>query len=445
MHIPAFMRELEGPEWRPRLRAGIASGYAVALAFAALAYAAGESGIMPHVGGIYAVIAFKLVTNTVAWAALSAERGVLWTQTLNTNADLLAMGGGIYLTGGPLSPLLAVYVIVISVVGLLGNTGVTLLAATIAFSLHAAMTALIYFDVLPFIPPPMSDTTALDGPQTLVAVIYAGIVLGVTGVVTSRLAEHLRQRTERLRVRTDELIAAREARSLLLANVTHELRTPLHGILGTLELFDAGLYGDLQEPGVQAHERIRGAAQALGLRIDDLLSLSRAEAGKLDVRRGPVDIEDLLASVVGQLRWMLETKPIELIVECEPTLGTICTDRGKLSQVLLNLLVNAVKFTAEGGRVALGAERRGAKVVFSVRDTGIGMAPEQLEGIFEAFYQVDEGDERGHGGVGLGLTIVRHMLELLGGEIEVESRAEEGSTFRVLLPAGAERTSHEPP
>lgn len=443
MRIWAFMRELEGPEWRPRLRAGIGSGYAVAFAFAGLAYAAGRSGIMPHVGGIYAVVAFKLLTNTIAWGALSVDRGVFWTQTLNTNADLLAMTGGIYLTGGPLSPLLAVYVIVISVLGLLGTTGITLLAATIAFSLHAAMTALIYFDVLPFIPPPMSDATALDGPQTLVAVLYAGIVLGVTGVVTSRLAEHLRQKTERLRVRTDELLAAGEARSLLLANVTHELRTPLHGILGTLELFDTGIYGDVDDKGVRAHEQIGHAAQTLGLRIDDLLSLSRAEAGKLEVKRAPVDTEELLASVAGQLRWMLETKNIELIIECEPALGTICTDRGKLSQILLNLLVNAVKFTDEGGRVTLSAERRGAKTVLCVQDTGMGMAPEQLETIFEAFYQVDEGDERSHGGVGLGLTIVQHMLELLGGEVEVESRLEEGSTFRVLLPTNAELTSDE--
>ena len=102
MRTPAFLSEIESPAWRSRLRAGIASGYGVTLTFALLAYVAGRSGITPHVHGIYAVIAFKLVANTIAWAGLRADRGVLWTQSLNTLADLLAMTGAIYLTGGPL-------------------------------------------------------------------------------------------------------------------------------------------------------------------------------------------------------------------------------------------------------------------------------------------------------------------------------------------------------
>jgi len=436
VRVPAFMREMESPAWRSRLRAGIGSGYAFALAFGVLAYVAGATGITPHVRGIYAVIAFKLITNTLAWAALRANRGVLWTQTLNTNADLLAMTGGIYLTGGPLSPLLAIYVIVIAVLGLLANMGVTLLAAGLAFSMHVGMTLLIYFGALPFIPPPMSTTTALDGAQVAVALVYAGFVLGATGFMTSRLAEHLRQRTERLRAQAKELIAAREARTLLLANVTHELRTPLHGILGTLELFDAGLYGPVDQRGREAHEQIRHATEALNRRVDDLLSLTRAEAGKLRTTVECIDIPQLLAGVEGSVRWMLETKPLTLVVESEPELHTLYSDRGKLSQVLVNLVVNAIKFTPEGGRVELCAKRMGERVAFEVQDTGIGIPEEQRETIFEAFHQADSGDERKYGGVGLGLAIVQHMLELLGGELELQSRVGEGSTFRVLLPAG---------
>jgi len=430
------MREMESPAWRSRLRAGIGSGYAFAAAFALLAYIAGETGITPHAKGIYAVIAFKVLTNTLAWAALRADRGVFWTQTLNTNADLLAMTGGIYLTGGPLSPLLAIYVIVIAVLGLLANTGVTLLAAGIAFSMHLGMTLLIYFGVLPFIPPPMSASTALNGPQVVVALVYAAFMIGATGVMTSRLASYLRRRTERLRVQTDQLIAAREERTLLLANVTHELRTPLHGILGTLELFDAGLYGAVDDKGDEAHEQIRRAAQALSARVDDLLSLTRAEAGRLAVARERVDVRELLIALQGSVAWMLETKPMELTTECDASVRYIVTDRGKLNQVLLNLLVNAVKFTPEGGRIQLCAKPWEQGVAFEVVDTGIGIPEEEQRAVFEAFHQVDSGDERSHGGVGLGLTIVQRLLELLDGQLELESRVGEGSTFRVLLPRG---------
>jgi len=428
------MREMESPAWRSRLRAGIGSGYAFALAFGALAYVAGATGITPHVHGIYAVIVFKLVTNTLAWAALRADRGVLWTQALNTNADLLAMTGAIYLTGGPLSPLLAIYVIVIAVLGLLANTGVTLLAAGVAFAMHVVMTLSIYFGALPFIPPPMSATVALSGPQVAVALVYAGFVLAATGIMTSRLAGYLRRRTERLRIQTKELVAAREARTLLLANVTHELRTPLHGILGTLELFDAGLYGEVDDEGRDAHERIRRATESLNRRVDDLLSLTRAESGKLRRTIEEVDIPRLLASVEGSVRWMLDTKPLTLVVKSEPELGALFSDRGKLSQVLVNLLVNAIKFTPESGRVELSARRMGETVAFEVEDTGIGIPEEQQQIIFEAFHQLDSGDERSHGGVGLGLAIVRHMLSLLDGELQLESPVGEGSTFRVLLP-----------
>ncbi|NCQ60024.1 MAG: hypothetical protein GW913_05040 [Myxococcales bacterium] len=436
MRTPAFLSEIESPAWRSRLRAGIASGYGVTLTFALLAYVAGRSGITPHVHGIYAVIAFKLVANTIAWAGLRADRGVLWTQSLNTLADLLAMTGAIYLTGGPLSPLLAVYVITISVLGLLANTGITLLAAAVAFLMHLGVTLATYFGLLPFIPPPMSATVAPDGFQTIVALVYAAFMLGTSGLLTSRLTSSLRLRKERLRARTVELIAAREARTLLLANVTHELRTPLHGILGTLELFEAGLYGDVNEQASSAHVQMRRAAESLNKRVDDLLSLTRAEAGKLAVHTTQVDVPELLANVEGSVRWMVEAKSIELSVDRDESLSSLFTDRGKLSQVLLNLLVNAVKFTEEGGRITLRAMRRDDEVVFEVEDTGIGIPEDELASIFEAFYQVDGSDERSQGGVGLGLTIVDRMLDLLDGEFEIESRVGEGSTFRVVLPEG---------
>jgi signal transduction histidine kinase len=164
--------------------------------------------------------------------------------------------------------------------------------------------------------------------------------------------------------------------------------------------------------------------------------LTRAEAGKLRTTVECIDIPQLLSGVEGSVRWMLETKPLTLAVESEPGIGLLYSDRGKLSQALVNLVINAIKFTPEGGRVKLCARRMGERIAFEVEDTGIGIPEEQQEMIFEAFHQVDSGDERSHGGVGLGLAIVQHMLSLLDGELQLESRVGEGSTFRVLLPLG---------
>lgn len=431
---PAYLQEMVRSDMRRNLYRGIASGYAFSAVFALIAVGANAVGLVDHAGGILAVIGLKVLTNSLAWLALRLDRAVLTTQFLNTNADLLAMTVAIYLTGGPLSPLLAVYVIVLAVLGLLANMGVTLLAAGLAYAMFVIMALLTYFGALPFVPPPLSESTTLNGTQLLVALGYAGFVLGVTGFMTSRLADHLRRRSARLEAQTDELMRAREARTQLLSNVTHELRTPLHGILGTLELFELGVYGETSPEGKEAHAQLRSAAEALRRRIDDLMELTRAEAGKLELRPEPVDVGELCTNLEGALAWMLESKDVHFEVERASSLRSLVTDRAKLQQVLVHLVQNAIKFTPEGGHVTLRVREEAEAVLFEVEDTGVGISADQREAIFAAFYQVDGTDERDVAGIGLGLAIVRRLVRLLGAELELESELGRGTSLCLRVP-----------
>lgn len=435
------MLEIEQPAMRSSLWFGIRSGYLIAFGFVALAFAAAQAGVVAHHWGFYALLAAKLGTNTLATLCLRRGRWVLETQTLNTVMDLVTLTGAIYLTGGPLSPLFGVYFIVIAVLATLTNVGVTVLASVLAFLLHATATILVAAGVLPFFPPPGAPgATPLTEPgQVAVALVYAAALLAVTGLFISLLVRKLRTRTEELEARTAQLIAANAQRTLLLANVTHELRTPIHGICGLSDVLDAEIYGPVTPEQREAHESIRGAATTLLQRVDDLLALARAEAGAMKLALSEVELDGLLASVVGAVRWMVGTKELRLEVERDPQVPAhVTTDRGKLSQILVNLLANAVKFTPHGGEVRLRVRVDAGDILFEVADTGPGIDAETLPRLFEPFEQGDASDEREYGGTGLGLAIVRRLSSMIRGTVTVESAVGQGSTFRVCIPPALE-------
>ncbi|HJK91235.1 MAG TPA: HAMP domain-containing sensor histidine kinase [Polyangiaceae bacterium LLY-WYZ-15_(1-7)] len=452
MRYPTFVAEMGLPSNRGKLWFGVRSGYAVAACFGLLAWVGGETGVVPHRSGFYALLAAKALTNTLALLALRRDVAVLETQGLNTVADVVLLTGAVHLTGGALSPLFATYVILISVVALLSNRGVTTLIAALAFVSHATALVLGHLGVVAVYPPPASPVSQpFTAAQLALAIAFAGFVLGVTTFFTSGLLARLKRKTRQLEQRTEELLEAGQQKSHFMANVTHELRTPIHGICGLTDLLDAEIYGPLTEEQRDAHRSIRESAGGLLRLIDDLLTMAKAEAGALRLRPADVPLPELVESVVASVRWMIGTKELHLDVEAELGLPPLKTDRGKLSQVLVNLLSNAVKFTPEGGTVTLrvrAEERDGVPgVAFDVVDTGIGIPPAQLERVFRPFRQVDGSDEREFGGVGLGLSLVKRLVEMLEGEIELASRVGKGTTFSVWLPPAIEAPAvpSEPP
>ncbi|MEE8369867.1 MAG: GAF domain-containing sensor histidine kinase, partial [Dehalococcoidia bacterium] len=248
------------------------------------------------------------------------------------------------------------------------------------------------------------------------------------------LHEESEQTAATLRVMNKQLAEASRHKSEFLANLSHELRTPLNAILGASELMLDGLFGPLTDKQKEYTRDIHeGGAHLLSL-INDVLDLSKVEAGKLELRLSAFDLGPLLESSVAIIRERAAAKSLELKVEPPPQPVVIEADQRKIKQIVYNLLSNAVKFTPENGRVRLQAYRQGDEVIFVVDDTGLGVAEEFQERIFEEFFQVS-GDQEG---TGLGLALSKRLVELHGGRIWMEPRARAGpgSRFSFAIPVG---------
>lgn len=232
------------------------------------------------------------------------------------------------------------------------------------------------------------------------------------------------------------LFESNQIKSDFLATMSHELRTPMHSILGFSDvLLSADGLNDKQQRWVG---NIQSSGQQLLSLINDILDLAKIEAGRMEARPSEIDIRELCESQVAQVRPMAEKKQIRLTFSCPVHEGDKIMARQdpvKLRQIVSNLLSNALKFTPEGGLVRLDCREDGKEVVLTVSDNGIGIAPEDQQMIFEKFRQAENPMTREQSGSGLGLSIVRELTELLGGEIELESQLGHGSTFTVRLPA----------
>lgn len=229
------------------------------------------------------------------------------------------------------------------------------------------------------------------------------------------------------------LEAANRAKDEFLATLSHELRTPLNAILGWAQVLRVGQNDPTQVP--QALSTIERNARRQAQLIDDLLDLSRIAAGKLRLELVPVDLTVVIAAAVETVRLAADVKSIGIGLNLEAGPGAVMGDSDRLQQVFANLLANAVKFTPNGGRVEVRLERAGSRVRVTVSDTGEGIGPDLLPVIFERFRQVDSSMTRAHGGLGLGLAIVRHLVELHGGAVEAASPGlGQGATFTVTLP-----------
>jgi signal transduction histidine kinase len=230
-------------------------------------------------------------------------------------------------------------------------------------------------------------------------------------------------------------LVANEAKANFLATMSHELRTPLTAIIGYEELLAEGIPGSINDKQRQQLSRIKGSATHLLQLIDEILLYARVEAGREQVRIDAVVAKGVIDDAVTFVAPAARERSLDLAVHVDPSL-MLRTDAGKLRQMLLNLVANAVKFTMKGN-VTVRAEERNGLVTFEVIDTGIGISREHVSRIFDPFWQVDQNTTRQAGGSGLGLSVTRSLAHLLGGEVSVESQPLRGSTFRITLPKNA--------
>jgi signal transduction histidine kinase len=268
-------------------------------------------------------------------------------------------------------------------------------------------------------------------------VIGAGVFLSLLLFVVTRsqvkaraVAEHA---ADELRRSEEALRAANEAKDEFLATVSHELRTPLNAIVGWAHMLRKGQVP--AESRDHALEVISRNAAAQTTLIEDLLDVSRAVEGRLPLKKADVDLGPLLKVALDSLEPAARARDLTMVSRVPSNLGVVFADAGRVQQVILNLLSNAVKFTPAGGRITLSADAGTDVVTIRVSDTGAGIAPEMLARVFERFWQADKSTTRRYSGVGLGLTISRHLVELHGGTIEAASEGEgHGTTITVQLP-----------
>jgi two-component system phosphate regulon sensor histidine kinase PhoR len=230
-----------------------------------------------------------------------------------------------------------------------------------------------------------------------------------------------------------ELRRLERVRRDFVANVSHEFKTPLTAIQGFAETL---LGGALEDKDNRAHfvEIMRDHARRLARLTDDLLKLSRIEAGRLELEIRPIRVEALVNGCVETARLNGKSRGLEIHVDLEPNVPPVRGDGAQIGEVLQNLLDNALQYTPSGGRIEVKARSNGHNMVFTVIDTGIGIPESDLERIFERFYRVDDARSREAGGTGLGLSIARHIVEAHGGRIWVESAVGHGSRFHFSIP-----------
>ena len=250
--------------------------------------------------------------------------------------------------------------------------------------------------------------------------------------VQARGEDELAQLARRFNQMAEKLDQVESMRRRLIGDVSHELRTPLTAIKGSMEGLMDGVLPATQD----TFQQIHAEADRLNRLVDDLQELSRVEARAYELHIQPVDVSSLMRTVIKRLAYQAESKHIILDFELAPGLPPVMADEDRAVQVLTNLTGNALQYTPENGKVTIAAKRINHEVQVSVRDTGIGIAPEHLSHIFDRFYRVDKSrSRRAGGGSGIGLTIARALVEAHGGRIWAESAGDGlGCTFTLTLP-----------
>jgi signal transduction histidine kinase len=287
-------------------------------------------------------------------------------------------------------------------------------------------------------------------PEVLRSKISVFIELARKATILERLAGEIRElnvsleaevekRTAELRAAQQAAQEASEAKSRFLANMSHELRTPLNAVIGYAEMLEEEAAEKEVQSFIPDLRKIRGAARHLLALINDILDLSKIEAGKMSVEPEIFDVRALIDEVVHAVQPAVEKNQNTLVVNCPAGELRMRSDQTKIRQCLLNLLSNAAKFT-RSGQIAVNVEVEDERIVFCVSDTGPGMSPEQTGRLFAPFTQVH--NARRNEGTGLGLAITRALCDLLEGKVRVESETGKGSTFTLSFPPGMAQAAH---
>jgi signal transduction histidine kinase len=251
-------------------------------------------------------------------------------------------------------------------------------------------------------------------------------------IQNARLFHEIEEKSRQLEI-------ANKHKSDFLANMSHELRTPLNAIIGFSEVLIEKMFGEVNEKQLDYLQDIHASGRHLLSLINDILDLSKIEAGRMELDLVEVNVPDTLSSALTLVRERAQNHGIQLALEVDPKVGVIQADERKVKQVVLNLLSNAVKFTPDGGKIAMRATLDTDHVAVAVHDTGIGIAPEDQEAVFEEFKQVGRDYTKKAEGTGLGLALTRRIVELHGGRIWLESAPGKGSTFTFTLPLTQEK------
>jgi signal transduction histidine kinase len=249
-----------------------------------------------------------------------------------------------------------------------------------------------------------------------------------------RLVDDLQRSNKLLFEANRQLRAATEAKSAFLAHMSHELRTPLNAIIGFSDLLLGSVAGEINNQQRQCLEDILSSGKHLLSLINDILDLSKVEAGKMDIRPESLRLADVVDDAVTTVKPMLDDSRHEMAISIAEDLPPIYGDRNRLKQILLNLLSNAIKFTPDGGKLYLETNRKGKFCQVSMVDNGIGIRKEDQTSIFEPFTQLDTQPGERKQGTGLGLALTKQLVELLGGKIWVESEYGKGSKFNFIIP-----------
>ncbi len=374
----------------------------------------------------------------VIWFLLGTEFGIKFNRALNLSIPLLpalSIDLMVFLKEGPVSPYYAGLNLVLLAVSAVvrwnklesfGVVGVVILTYLIACAAQHG---------------PIGGATMGVFVNNIYFLILTGIIVVTGNHIFSRLRlsefslnYELEKSKKQLEESNQKLTELDQIKNRFFANISHELRTPLTLIISPLETILARYSQALDKDAVGLLHTMHGNGLRLLKLINDLLDLVRLDSGVMEARREPVPLGEFLQGMASAAKQMAEDKRIALIVAVAPEVGTAMLDRDKLEKIVINLQFNALKFTPAGGRIELRADKEGEELVLRVTDTGIGIPAKDLPNVFGRFFQVDSSARRKFQGVGIGLALVKELVELHDGTVKVESVEGQGTTFIARMP-----------